>query len=191
MSACSICAELPATATYATGYGDTLPAAFQRLASIEDDNAAAWRVCPECRAFWVWEDHPQFYGSGNLDEETIERVDDQRAALLNACLREDDLAARGQALFALLQPPLLGLVLAHVRARREAAFRSLVPTLLHELGRIQDARHTLELFWLRDLLLTYAAAGGGRGRFLLEQLEGRRGPLPEALAETLRARLPR
>ncbi len=191
MTTCAICGELPSSLTIATGYGASLPAAFRHLERLESNSRAALYECPECRALFVWEDHPQFFGSGNLDEEVIQRLGEAEAALVRFFLHEPAVASRGAELFATLEQPALDLLLRRLMTRRVDAFRELVPAMLDELARAHDPRHALEFWWLRDLLSTFTYCGSGHTRFLLDKLEGRRGPLLEALAAALRARLPR
>ncbi len=187
MTSCPTCGDLPALLTAQTGYGDTLPASAGRLTCVEGDLSAALNVCPSCDALFVFQDHPQFFGSGNLDEETLERLDEGQAALVRAFLREPDPARHGEQLFTSLQRPAVELLLRHLYRTREPVFRALLPWLLRELERWQ-APQALGGFWLLDLLSTYAY-GRERAGLLLEQLAGRSGTLVDTLTARLRSRL--
>ncbi len=172
--------------TAQTGYGDTLPASAGRLTCIEGDLHSALRACPSCGAYFVFEDHPQFFGSGNLDEETLERLTGEQEALVRAFLHEADAARHGELLFATLQRPVVELLLRHLYRAREPLFRQLLPWLVRELERVKEPPHALGGCWLRDLLSTY---GYGRERALvvLAALEGRQGGLIDTLRDRLRS----
>lgn len=72
---CATCGELPDDVWANTGRDDWLPAAARKLKSPwHYPTGIDLRLCPECGAWFVWRDHPQFYGSGNLDEEQLTRL---------------------------------------------------------------------------------------------------------------------
>lgn len=72
---CPTCGELPDDAWANTGRDQHLPDASRRLKSPwPHASGIDVRLCPECGAWFVWRDHPQFYGSGNLDEEQLTRL---------------------------------------------------------------------------------------------------------------------
>ncbi len=188
---CAICDELPDSLTVQTGYGDTLPSASGRLTEITSDSGAALRECPACPAVFVWEDHPQFFGSGNLDEETLERLGAAQAELVRAFVHGPDPAGRAGEIFATLKRPALDLLLDHLLWRRKDVFRELLPLLLDELERAPGPPQALGFTWLQDLITTWAGCGAEQARSVLSGLEGRSGWHVDTVTRTLRARGPR
>ncbi len=188
---CSICDELPDSLTAQTGYGDSLPSASGRLTEVASDSRAALRECPECRAVFVWEDHPQFYGSGNLDEEMLERLGAAQSELVRAFVHDADPAGRAGELFATLKRPALDLLLGHLLWRRKEVFREVLPVLLDELACAPGPPQALGFTWLQDVVTTWAGHGAEQTRSVLSGLEGRSGWHVDTVARTLRARQPR
>lgn len=79
-SACPMCGPLPDTYLAQTAYR------LQKLGfSFSRD---LWR-CPDCGALFDWEDIPQYYGSGNLDEERLTRLNESQSALIRTLLDLD------------------------------------------------------------------------------------------------------
>lgn len=88
-SACPICGPLPETTLAQTGYGDSFPENAYRLEKLGFSfSRDLWR-CPECPALFDWEDIPQYYGSGNLDEERLTRLTESQSALIRTLLDLD------------------------------------------------------------------------------------------------------
>lgn len=88
-TACPICGSLPQTYLAQTGYGERFPPAAGQLVSLEIDNSRdIWR-CPACGDLFEWEDIPQHYGSGNLDEERLTRLSPLQAKLAQDLLAPD------------------------------------------------------------------------------------------------------
>lgn len=192
MPACATCDDLPASRlTFATGYGATLPGGYGRLTSLASDSHAALAECPACGGVFVWEDHPQFYGSGNLDEEVLERLDEARSALVRAFVHDPDPTCRAGELFTRLERPALDLLLHHLLWRRKEVFRELLPLLLDELARAPGPPQALGFTWLQDLVTTWAGCGAEQARCVLRGLESRSGWHIDAVARTVRARHPR
>jgi hypothetical protein len=72
---CATCGELPDDVWANTGRDQHLPDASRRLKSPwPHASGIDALLCPACGAWFVWRDHPQFYGSGNLDEEQLTRL---------------------------------------------------------------------------------------------------------------------
>jgi hypothetical protein len=189
---CSICDHLPASRlTFATGYGETLPGAFGRLTEIASNSRAALRECPECRGVFVWEDHAQLYGSGNLDEEVIERLDEGPSELVRAFIHAPDPASRAGELFATLKRPALDLLLGQLLWRRQEVFREILPLLLDELARAPGPPQALGFAWLQDLVTTWAGCGAAQMHSVMSGLESRSGWHIDSVTRTLRARQPR
>src|SRR5215204_465595 len=71
---CSLCGELPDKLTVNTGREGEFPAAFHELIPVGvrfagQGQFSQFRRFPDCDAYFVWEEYPQMYGSGNNDEE--------------------------------------------------------------------------------------------------------------------------
>jgi hypothetical protein len=89
-NSCATCGSLPQSYVAQTGYGDHLPAAAHALQRIElADMRRELRRCPTCGDLFDWEDMPQFFGSGNLDEERLDRLRPLPAELAQALLALD------------------------------------------------------------------------------------------------------
>src|SRR4051794_11547332 len=86
---CSVCGDLPASLTVLTGMGEYVPGAIHSLAPLGLGNDQDLLRCPACDALFHWEDRPQFYGSGNLDEELLNRLSNDQAAAARSLLSLD------------------------------------------------------------------------------------------------------
>lgn len=86
---CEVCGSLPESYLAQTGYGDSLPDAASKLICLEIDHYRGVRRCPACDTYFDWEDIPQHYGSGNLDEERLDRLKPTQATLIRALLALD------------------------------------------------------------------------------------------------------
>jgi hypothetical protein len=70
---CTVCSSLPEDFTVNTGREERFPSAFSQLVHMTGDNDTALYRCPACHTFYEWINMPQFYGSGNCDEERLVR----------------------------------------------------------------------------------------------------------------------
>lgn len=70
---CTVCVSLPDDFTVNTGRDEAFPDAFKKLRWISGDNSDGYYRCPGCGTYYLWIDMPQFYGSGNCDEERLVR----------------------------------------------------------------------------------------------------------------------
>lgn len=87
--ACPTCGSLPPSYLRQSGYGESFPAAANALVPLELDNRHdVWR-CPDCGDLFAWEDNSQLYGSGNLDEERLDRLTEAQAQSVRALLAPD------------------------------------------------------------------------------------------------------
>lgn len=71
---CPACGALPKHLSANTGREQWLPSEAGALEQLDLSRDLDLRRCKVCRALFVWGDHPQLYGSGNLDEETLDRL---------------------------------------------------------------------------------------------------------------------
>jgi hypothetical protein len=76
---CSLCGEIPDELIVKTGRDETFPAACYELVPeggrySSQGMFSQYRRCPECNAYFVWEERPQMYGSGINDEQRLIRV---------------------------------------------------------------------------------------------------------------------
>lgn len=89
---CEICGKLPDDLVVYTGRGDSFPDAVTRLVFPRTNQTASHFPdfdvghCPACEALFQWENRPQFYGSGNLDEEQLTRLSNADAELVRPLL---------------------------------------------------------------------------------------------------------
>lgn len=89
MKPCPLCAELPDDVTVNTGRDHYFPEAFYQLTKLTNGSPDQFRRCPQCRTFFHWIDLPQYYGSGNCDEERAIRLSPQASLLLDRLFPND------------------------------------------------------------------------------------------------------
>lgn len=190
---CATCGSLPASYLAQTGYGDSLPEAAGLLESLDIDNRHDVRRCPTCGALFYWEDLPQFFGSGNLDEERLDRLNDSQAALVLGLLADPAPHGSPEELVAgaarELPLDLFHAILYHQLYRLWPGFDPLVPALIELLAETDDQPLvTVLLDWTTRKKPLVAE----RLRFVLERLERGGRPLPpfgEVLRKLARERL--
>lgn len=181
---CPTCAALGDAEIANTGRDERLSPAWQQMTRLELASQIDLGICPGCGALFEWSDHPQFFGSGNLDEERLRRLEGSEAALVRALLGGGDdpataLAALGPALAGGVAPELLAEILRHLLRRHRPLFqRMLVPLL--------DALHATPPFDY-SLLATYACWSHVRSRELAGLIEADPRPRPPAVAHLLQA----
>lgn len=138
-TACSTCASLGDFEIANTGRGESLSPAWDRMRRCGLGFWVELGRCPECDALFEWQDHPQFYGSGNLDEEHLRRLPEAEAILVRALLAADsDVQAPARVIHTALSavsPDLLRALLMDLALRHRAAFQPLLPALLDQLFR--------------------------------------------------------
>ena len=95
-SRCDLCAPLGPGEIAHTGRDERLSPAWGRMQRLDLDSRVDLGICPQCGALFEGSDHPQFFGSGNLDEEHLRRLEEPESALVRALLRagEDPEAAQ-------------------------------------------------------------------------------------------------
>ncbi|HYP43378.1 MAG TPA: hypothetical protein VEQ18_05090, partial [Candidatus Nitrosocosmicus sp.] len=84
---CPLCGELPDKLTVNTGREEKFPAAASELIPAGarftgQGQFSQFRRCPGCDAYFLWEEYPQMYGSGNNDEERLSRFSAKASSLL-------------------------------------------------------------------------------------------------------------
>lgn len=131
---CPLCGELADRIVAQTGYGDYLPDAAYKLKKEELSFSCDVRRCPECDGIFIWEDHPQYYGSGNLDEEWLIRLDDTKAALVRSLLDLPEDAASVRNLvtlaFQLLEQDWIREILSRICYRNTERFPDALPAIV-------------------------------------------------------------
>lgn len=152
---CEVCGHLEVFILAKTGYGETLPAAFYRLTKGSLANDLDIHRCPQCDSIFFWQDLPQFYGSGNLDEEHLTRLDERKAQLVRDLvnLPDDPVAAPQlvEAAFSELGEPLTMALLRKLRYSRSNGFDHLLPSLVSRLQKTSEYSIRELLFgWCRD-----------------------------------------
>ncbi len=85
---CSLCGGFPDELNVNTGRDEIFPAAFGKLIPVGAEiigqgHTLQLRRCPDCACYFVWEDCPQMYGSGNNAEEILTRLSPQASRLLH------------------------------------------------------------------------------------------------------------
>jgi hypothetical protein len=137
-SRCDRCAPLGAGEIANTGRDERLSPAWGRMQRLGLDSRVDLGICPQCGALFEWSDHPQFFGSGNLDEEHLRRLDEPESGLVRALLRagEDPEAAQAAIAPALtggVPDDLLIQLLRRLVYRQRSGFRRLLPSVLAHL----------------------------------------------------------
>ena len=163
---CGVCGRLPDSYLAQTGYGEQFPAAAHQLERLGLDNRRdVWR-CPSCGALFDWEDNSQLYGSGNLDEETLNRLGPAASTAIGALLDPAYRGMAGDELVALAAKeaprPLFNSVLQHLvyhTTRLEPLIPGLVALLAkdneqHLVHIVRDwaGRKRQRLAWSIDLI---------------------------------------
>jgi hypothetical protein len=77
---CTVCSGIPPDLLVNTGRDGTFPGEVRRLVQLDLGSSNDLYRCPECGALFEWEDLPQYYGSGNNDEERLTRLDSAQAS---------------------------------------------------------------------------------------------------------------
>lgn len=129
---CATCGQLGAGEIANTGRDERLSPAWSRMTLLDLDSRIDLGVCPACGALFEWSDHPQYYGSGNLDEEHLRRLGPPEADLVRALLRtgEDPDAAQAAIAPALaggVAEDLLIALLRRLVGQQRPAFQRLLP----------------------------------------------------------------
>ena len=140
---CSACGALPAHLTANTGRDEWLPREAGALESMQLDRELDLRRCQRCRALFVWGDHPQFYGSGNLDEETLDRLTPEQSATVELLLEGGlgpEVNTLVSAAFNQLDEALLMLLLGRLQATRPDQYARIIPQLIERLRKGANLR---------------------------------------------------
>lgn len=168
-SQCEICGQLEVFILAKTGYGETLPAGYYRLTKASLSTDLDIHRCPRCDSIFLWQDFPQFYGSGNLDEEHLTRLDEAKAQLVRDLvnLPDDPLLAPQllEAAFSELGAPLTLALLRSLRHSRSIGFDHLLPSLVCRLQKGSE-------YSVRELLFGWCRENRVRCRRLADLIDG-------------------
>lgn len=181
-AACSTCASLGNGEIAHTGRGEYLSGAWDRMQRCGLGHWVELGRCPECDALFEWQDHPQYYGSGNLDEEHLRRLPAAEAALVRALLAAgSDPQAPARVIDEALikvSPDLLRALLMDLALRHRTAFQPLLPALLDPLFR-KPGLDTV------DQLSSYVGSSLARARELMALIDADPRPRPFAVEHLL------
>lgn len=83
---CEVCSAIPDEMWANTGRGDSLYPELGRLVRLDLNRSDDIYECPGCGALFEWEDLPQYYGSGNCDEERLTRLNPAQYQIVRALL---------------------------------------------------------------------------------------------------------
>lgn len=180
--ACSTCANLGDEIAN-TGRGEYLSDPWYKMVRCELGNDLDLGRCPECDACFEWQDHPQYYGSGNLDEEHLRRLPESEAALVRTLLTAGNDPSAPQrvidAAFAGVNPGLLRRLLMHIAIKYKAAFQPLLPLVL------ECIRREPGLSW-NDVIGNYVGWGLQRAHQVIALIEADPRPRPFAIEHMLK-----
>lgn len=153
--ACSICGAIPSYVSANTGRDQHFEAPITSLKAlgIGTSGRDLWE-CPECNAFFHWEDVSSQSGSGNNDEETLGRLSSEHASLVHDFLRRgerpvDDVSARAPMLLD-VGDDVRSMVLSEIVKNDPALAKRLVPWLV-DLAIVGEHR------WAKDYVETIAS----------------------------------
>jgi hypothetical protein len=114
-----------------------LPDEFDQLVRFDLDTRDDLYACPNCEALFEWQDLPQYYGSGNCDEERLTRLNPAQAwtarALLDPDPGERDGAWLLKRAFRLLSHDIVYNILRYRARRSKRAFATFVAPLVARL----------------------------------------------------------
>jgi hypothetical protein len=151
-----------------TGIDERFPDVVYSLRRFDYDRDDDIYRCPECDSLFRWEDHPQFYGTGNLDEEILTRFTEDEAASLRLLLdlqsnfqNADQIVDRA---FEVVPPELVNRVLMRLAIYKPEEFGSIVDSLVDHLIERNDS-------YLGDVLTTYCAKDPERIHHVIERIE--------------------
>lgn len=152
---CAACGALPARLVVNTGRDESMPPEGRALESMNLSRERDLRRCRDCRALFVWGDHPQFYGSGNLDEETLDRLTPEESATVELLLAGGlgpEVNTLVNAAFAQLEGDVVMLLVGRLHSTRPDQYARLIPLFVERLVRTADLGlfHLLESFAARD-----------------------------------------
>lgn len=127
---------LPKHLTANTGRDEWLPAEAGTLEPMQLSRDLDLRRCKSCRALFVWGDHPQFYGSGNLDEETLDRLSPEQTQTVELLLSGapgPEVNTVVAAAFNQLEEEVLMLLLNRLQRTRPDQYERLMPQFVTRL----------------------------------------------------------
>lgn len=175
---CTTCGPLGDSESANTGRGEYLSDAWSAMSRLHLDNALDLGICPDCSAIFEWSDHPQCYGSGNLDEERLRKLAGTELDLVRQFLRAGEdpqapLRALPAALAGGVGEDLLIVLLRQLVYRQREAFRLLLPTLVGLLYDQHRGSHG-------DVLGSYMFSSHVRSREIVALIES--DPRPRTFA---------
>lgn len=180
---CPTCGELGGGEIANTGRGEYLSGAWSKLQRLNLGNRLDLGICPQCASIVEWTDHPQCYGSGNLDEEHLRRIEEPELGLVRTFLRAGEdphatLAALAPALAGGIGEDLLVDLLRWLVYKQRSTFRLLLPTLV---GHLYSAPRS----GYGDALGNYMFSSHVRSREIVALIEADPRPQPFAVEHLL------
>ena len=153
--------------TVKTGMGEYLPGAMSSLTRLDLGHDHDLYRCPECDSLFHWQDHPQFYGSGNLDEESIARLSDDEAAAVRSLLSFERGSENADQIlrsaFAIVPREIVSNILMRLAIYKAAEFDPLVDVVVDRLLETNDTA-------LTDVLSTYCGRNNERIAHMIDRI---------------------
>lgn len=171
---CATCGSIPADLWVNTGRDDSFPDAVRWLFRFELSYHHDLYRCPSCEAWFVWEDLPQFYGSGNNAEERLTRLDPAQSlvvqALLDPLSQVHDYAGLYTQALSIVSEALVYTILHHLAQNQPQALVGFLEPLLTKVA----ASSNLSIC---TIITSYAGKHHDRLRDLNQRLQRDRGQL--------------
>ena len=150
---CTLCSVIPSDLLINTGRGETFPTEVGQLLRLDLGNSNDIYRCPICDALFEWADLPQYYGSGNNDEERLTRLNPDQASTVQRLLDpepgERDCEALLERALRILSRDIVCDILRRVAVRHKQAFSGFAKPILDRLMAENDGT-------LFDVVASYA-----------------------------------
>lgn len=91
--ACSFCGSIPAVASANTGREEYFGPPISSLKKLGIESYDDLWECPECDAVFLWHDYTAQTGSGNNDEETLNRLPSEQSSIIRTFLHRGERSA--------------------------------------------------------------------------------------------------
>lgn len=135
---CEACSSIPPVLWANTGRGESLSPEIDHLIRLNIDTSNDLYECPDCETFFQWDDLPQYYGSGNNDDERLTRLTPEQESIARALLDPNPGERESEQLleqaFGMLSHDIVYNILSYRARRTKEAFSGFVRPLVARLA---------------------------------------------------------